>query len=355
MNLNKLLLKNFSLKNKSNKVLALDKIAKYQPIHFKDHYPVMWRNILNIIDENIYKTQNDREYAKVFGDFTLGCGNHTNLILSNYESAFVIGVDLDTKMIDYTNKKLNQFIKEDRLILVEENYVCVEDVQISELFDDIKLFPAKKKFDFILLDLGYNSMQLEDREKGISFKNPDSPLDMRYDLHNENKSKACDILNHSTEFELMEIFRNFADEKNFEALAKNIIKQRDIRRFETVGDFLKVIDQTFSNETKDKFNTYTRLFQSLRITVNFELVNLQRFLNKVLLNLELNGILAVISFHSTEDKYMKNVIKEWENLEIGKSVFKHGIKPCDIELEENSRSKSAILRAFKFSPNIPKI
>lgn len=320
---------------------------KHSAIHFEDHYPVMWRKILDLIDDHVIT---DNETPKVFLDLTLGCGNHTKLILDRYPNVYMVGVDLDSKMVDYASNKLSKYIEGDRLVIVEDNYVCVQDLNISELFSesDKFTFPEKKKFDFMLLDLGFNSMQLEDMEKGLSFKNPHSSLDMRYDTENDNKSKASDILNHASELELMEIFHKNGDEKNYEAVARNVIKRRDEKRIETVGDFLKVIDESYI--IQDKFNLYTRLFQALRIAVNYELVNVQRFLNKAFFNMELNGVLATISFHSAEDKIVKHALRECERLCLGKNIIKKGEKPSKEELDENSRSHSAILRAFRFNP-----
>jgi 16S rRNA (cytosine1402-N4)-methyltransferase len=369
----------------------------YEEIKFPDHYPVMWRNVMKILEENV--NLDPGSPIKVIGDFTLGAGNHTRLILDNFENTRVVGIDLDPKMVEYTGDKLDHYIQDDRLVIVEESYVCVEDLSIAELFENSKetLFSEKKKFDFMLLDLGFNSMQLNHSDKGLSFKNMDSNLDMRYDTNNDTKAKASDILNNASELELMEIFSRYADEKNYEAIAKSVIKYREDKKFEKVGDFIKVIDKTYEGKdryadkyqseevnednsdiekenedeneeeregktnnkslvnyhghvSKSRYNIYTRLFQALRIVVNYELTNIQRFLNKAFFNMEFGGILAVISFHSAEDKLVKNVFKEMEKMKLGKMVFKKGEKACRQEKEENSRSHSAIIRAIQFNP-----
>jgi 16S rRNA (cytosine1402-N4)-methyltransferase len=309
----------------------------------------MWRNVLNIIEENVYNNNNNN-FPKVIGDMTIGSGNHSKLILENFDNSHVIGVDIDNKMIEHSSKKLQKYIDSNRLCIIEDSYVSVQNLVISDLFDKSGLFTSNRKFDCILIDLGFNSMQLEDNSKGISFKNKESDLDMRYDTLNDQKSKASDILNNSSELELIEIFKKFGEEKYYELLVTNIIKFRDKKFFAKVGDFLEVIDDTFKNKAVEKFNTYTRLFQALRIAVNYELLNVQRFLPKAMLNLELKGILIAITFHSLEDKMIKNYFKELEKLKIGKNLFKHSLRPEDIEIEENSRSKSAILRAICFDP-----
>jgi len=309
----------------------------------------MWRNILKLIDEEFKNSSNF--IPRVFCDLTLGCGNHTKLILDRLPQCYMVGVELDSKIVDYTSNKLMNYINEDRLVIVEDNYVCIEDLAISDLFNSPNFTPSnKKKFDFVLLDLGFNSLQLEDPEKGISFKKIHSNLDMRYDSNNDEKSKASDILNNCSELELQEIFLNYGEEKNYEAIARNVVKRRDEKRFETVEDFINVIDLTFKAGDK-KYNLYTRLFQALRIAVNYEIVNLKRLMNKVFFNLEVGGIFAVISFHSLEDKIVKSTFKECETLKLGHNVIKKGERASQTELEENSKSHSAILRAFKFNPH----
>jgi 16S rRNA (cytosine1402-N4)-methyltransferase len=317
---------------------------------FPDHYPVLHKPILNIIEEQLFKTPKDKMLPKVIGDFTIGCGNHSKAILEKFESTFIIGVDLDKKMIDHTKQKLFPFIKNNRLVLINDNYVCVSDIDISEEFSSLKLFSTNKAFDLLLLDLGFNSQQLLDQEKGLSFKFPKSELDMRYDTNNDDKAKASDILNHSSEMELIEIFRKFGEESFSEVLVKNIIQQRDIKRFIFVEDFLKVIDQTYLSKTRDRFNTYTRLFQALRICVNYELLNIQRFINKSMKSLEIGGIILIITFHSLEDKIVKDAFRQYEKLRIGKVLFKKALEPSEEELNENSRSRSAKLRGFIFNP-----
>lgn len=356
----------------------------YESIEFDDHYPVLWRNIMKILQDHL--NFDVLTSPKVIGDFTLGAGNHSRLILDNFENTSVVGIDLDPKMIKYTSNKLDHYIQNDRLVIVEDSYVCVENLKIAELFENSEqpIFTNKKKFDFMLLDLGFNSMQLNDKEKGLSFKNLNANLDMRYDPENDSKAKASDILNNTSELELMEIFSRYAEEKNYEAIAKNIIKYREDKKFEKVSDFLNVIDKTYEGKDKyheeeeesrqstnknllntsdfdsgtqlvaynhkSRYNIYTRLFQALRIVVNYELTNVQRFLNRCFFNLEVGGILAVITFHSAEDKIVKNVFKEMEKLKLGKLVLKKGEKPCKDEIEENSRSHSAILRVIQFNP-----
>jgi 16S rRNA (cytosine1402-N4)-methyltransferase len=349
-----------NLKNKLFSNLNQEKNSDFNnlsqnSIIFKDHYPVMWKKIMKIIEDHVYNgnAENSGNSNKYFADFTLGCGNHTKLILDNFKNSHVVGVELDSKIVKYTSKKLDKYIQKDRLIIVEDSYVCVEELNLYELFDAVPGILEKQKFQCMLLDLGYNSLQLEDKQKGISFKNPEAYLDMRYDSENESKAKASDILNNSSELELMEIFSKYGDEKNHEAIAKKIIKFRESKKFVYVEDFINVIEDTYENSKNEtKFNIYTRLFQALRVCVNYELVNIQRFLNRAFFNLENEGILIVISFQSAEDKIVCNVFRELEKMKLATNLFTKVIKPDKDELEENTRSHSALLRAVKFNSKI---
>lgn len=336
-------------------------LIKHPPISFEDHYPVMWRNILDLIETNVYSesdkftdknTKENLSTFKAIGDMTIGCGNHTKLILDRFQDSVVVGVDCDEKMIDYSSEKLKKYIDDKRLVIIEDSYVCVDELDLSQIFEQNKIFNSKKRFDFILADLGYNSKQLEDPEKGISFKDRDAELDMRYDTSNDNKARASDILNNSSQLELYEIFKVYGDEKYYQVLVTNIIAHRDTKFFSKVGDFLDVIDKTFRDKAVEKFNTYTRLFQALRIAANYEYLNVQRFVGKACRSIEIGGIIAIITFHSGEDKIVKNIFSEMQRINLGKNIYNYTLKPEEFEIQENSRSKSAILRAFKFNPKI---
>lgn len=340
--------KSNSFYNFSSKCFSYKLKNLYAPKRFDDHYPVMWRNILDILENNIFDDIADTN-NKLIGDFTLGAGNHSKLILDNFDNSLIIGVDLDKDMIKHSEKKLKSYVENKRISIVNDSYVGVDMIKIFDHFDISQLNNNKnKKFNFLLLDLGYNSLQIESPIKGFSFKQPQADLDMRYDQENENKSRAADILNHCSDLELMDIFKTFAEEKYYEYLVKKIIEFRDKRLFCTVKDFTDVIDQAFHSKSVEKFDCYTRLFQALRIAVNYEILNIQRFLGHFHKQLEQGGLVAIITFHSLEDKYVKRYFQEFEKLKIGKTVYSKAIKPSDIELQENSRSRSALLRVFKF-------
>lgn len=317
-----------------------------EKIKFNDHYPVMYREILDLLENSITQRNFSKDQSIAIADLTLGLGNHSKLILEKFPNAFIVGLDIDNKMIEKSTEKLNHYIEnEERMKIIQDSYVTIRDHKPYDSFPFT--FHPKRKYDFIFADLGYNSVQIEDENKGMSFKFPDSILDMRYDQDNDNKPMAYEILNNSSELELLEIFRKYGEEPYFLQLVKNIIAHRQDSPFYYVKDFLKVIDKTFSNKDVSKFNAYTRLFQALRIVVNYEFLNIQRMIQRACVSLEVDGIFAAISFHSLEDKIVKNAFREYEKNKLGERVSEAELKPSSEEVEENPRSKSAKLRAFR--------
>ena len=310
-------------------------------IEFKDHYPVMHREIIEIIKKNLLKAKTNKHLY--IADLTLGCGNHSKLILDNFENSRVIGLDVDSKMIEYCNEKLSPYIKSNRLSLINDNFVAINEITISDHFKDAH---EKQLFDFVLLDLGYNSMQLNEENRGISYKNNESSLDMRLNQSNKSLPTASDILNNASELELLEIFQNFGQEKHYQRLTSNIIKYRINNKFHKVEDLIKVIEETYSQKKVDRISTLNRIFQALRICVNYELLNLQSFFPNFIESVEDDGIVSIISFHSLEDKLVKYFFSEFEKIKRGKILFKRSIKPTAEEIEENNKSKSAKLRCF---------
>lgn len=337
---------------------------------FKDHYPVFYKKIIELIWENNKEKEtlgvdfNKKSTPFLVGDMTFGLGNTSNEILKEFTNSNVFAADIDKKMISLASEKkeLENFIFEDRLKLYHTSYT-----EFDLVFNDSKKLRYKtkslssksyfskfgddKQLDYAILDLGFNSMQLLPEDgRGFSFKALSNELDMRYDMSNSNNATASEILNNSSKLELIEIFKNYAEEKYAEPLVDNILKQRETKRFSTVQDFVDVIDLTFSRKIqfKDKYDLYTRLFQAIRIAVNYELLNVKRGLALVPDMMEKHGMLFVISFHSLEDKLVRKMMTHYDKLSLGVQ-FSKKITPTDDEISENPRSKSAILRVFRFN------
>ena len=211
-----------------------------------------------------------------------------------------------------------------------------------------------KKFDLILLDLGFSSNQLEDKNIGLSFKN-NSNLNMNYlggDLN------AYKIINHYNREELQRVFYLYGEINQSEKLAKYIISQRSIKRISTNFELIEILRDSGVNFRSKKIHFATQAFQALRIESNNELENLEIFLKKVHNFLKINAYLAIISFHSLEDRIVKtyfrnNKIHKKNNFQNKKNwgfenLTKKPITPSKLELAENNRSRSAKLRVGRF-------
>lgn len=327
------------------------------------HYPVMYKKIIEFIKEN-EKEKDKENNSFLVGDLTFGLGSHSKEILKNFNNSYILGLEIDKKIIDISKKdiQIQNYIEDKRLVINHSNYVDISSV-INLLFSNKSISKGKKPYnnifkkdkllDYAILDLGYNSQQLlPELNKGFSYMNLDNDLDMRFDETNINNSTGSEILNNSQHFELSEIFKLFGDEKYSDLLSKNIVEMRAIKKFQKVRDFIEAIDKTFSSKIGgyDKFNVYARNFQALRMAVNYEILNIQNILRYIPLAMENNSLLFVISFHSLEDKTVKNMLRIIEKKNMGNIIGKKIIADSK-ELSENSRSKSAIMRIFKFKDN----
>ena len=211
----------------------------------------------------------------------------------------------------------------------------------------------KNKYDFILLDLGFSSNQLEDAQIGISFKE-DSKLNMNY-LNSD--FTAYDIVNNYSEEELSRVFADYGEIKQSLKLAKFIVRTRQDKSINTNFDLIEVLRGSGVNFRSKKIHFATQAFQALRIECNKELENLNIFLEKVYNYLNKDGILAIISFHSLEDRIVKNYFRsnsfkkdKFKNqsnwgFEI---LTKRPITPNQIEIKDNPRSRSSKLRVGRF-------
>lgn len=295
------------------------------------HIPVLTNEVLEALspkpDEN-------------FIDGTIGQGGHAKLILEKTApSGKVLGIDLDPKQIENCRNNLKDF--GERLILANDSYINLKSLA--------EHLPAQAGNNFspingILLDLGFSSYQLEASEKGFSFQT-DQPLDMRYD-DKRNNLTAEKIVNEWSEQEIEKILSEFGEEKFARKIAKRIAEQRKISKIKSTFELAEIIkDATPSFYWHSKIHYATRTFQALRIAVNGELENLEKVLPEAVSVLEKGGRLAIISFHSLEDRIVKNFLKQKEKEGIIKLLNKKPVEASDLEKGENPRSRSAKLRA----------
>lgn len=349
--------------SKNNQIVISDDLKK----NFSHHYPVFYRDILCSIQDNNHFRETrtkvfDRTMPFLVGDLTFGLGNLSLSILENFSNSHILGVDIDPKMIDFYEKNnlFSEYKKQDRVKLFKDNYCNINGV-VEDCFK-LKSFLKKpynnnfknKKLDYAVLDLGFNSMQLkEEFNRGISYQNLEDDLDMRFDQKNNENATASEILNNSSQLELIDIFQTFGEEKFSELLVSKIIKQRKESPYSKVKDLVKTIDDAFTRTAnyKNKYNIYARIFQALRISVNYETLNIQRVLYLLPLVMNTDSLLFAISFHSIEDRLVRSTLKDLSNMGYG-VLYDKMILPSDKELEENARSKSAIMRVFKFNGNL---
>jgi len=239
-------------------------------------------------------------------DATFGEGGHSTKIIKL--GGRVLGIELDNKQI--FNFQFSIFNKEEksRLKLVQGNFKNIEKIAKKNNF-----FPV----DGILLDLGLSMNQISNFGRGFSFKNPSENLDMRMDTSFETTAK--DLVNSLSEDQLYEVFAKYSEDLNSRIIAKEIIYCRNRRKIERVKDFLQIIDKAL--KVKDE-KTYRRIFQALRIVVNEEDKNLKSALQGAIKILNKSGRLVVITFHSLEDRIVKNFIKKNNLTQINKKVIK---------------------------------
>ena len=304
------------------------------------HKSVMCEEVLSILNPT-----DDCIYV----DGTLGAGGHTRRILEEADCK-VIGIDKDPVAISLCKDIKSNY---------KNNFFTVNG-SFSDLTDHI-LTLGFKKIDGILLDLGTSSMQLDSAERGFSFQY-DAPLDMRM---NQTGQSAYDIVNSLSENSLADIIYYYGEERSSRKIAKAIVNERKIKKIKTTFDLNKIILNVKKANNK-KIHPSTKTFQALRIHINNELKDLYNVLISAEKVLSEKGKLIVISFHSLEDRIVKNFIREnsvsikkYNPRETEKTfVYKSRkvLKPTEEEIKKNRRSRSAKLRwVFRSSLALSKL
>ncbi len=263
-------------------------------------------------------------------DATLGGAGHALEIIKR--GGIVLGIDCDEEALNYVEKNF-------KLTLAKGNFRDLEEIARLNNFN---------KVSGIIFDLGVSSFQLENGKRGFSFLKG-GPLDMRMDK--ELGVKASDLLNILPKGELYEIFIKLGEEHRARAISDGIVSARRIAPIQTTGDLSSVIQKALGikGEITDftKANISKRVFQALRIAVNDELENIRIALPKAMELLQSGGRVVVISFHSLEDRIVKQSFIEFEKQDMGKIISKKPIVSSEEELKKNPRSRSAKLRVFE--------
>lgn len=284
----------------------------------------------------------------LFADATLGAGGHSAAILEAHpEIEQLIGIDQDPVALDIARKRLAPY--KDKVKIIAGNF----DEAISQL-----PLQGITKLDGILFDLGVSSMQLDLSEKGFSFMR-DGPLDMR--MNPEEGFTAADLVNTYSEQELGRIFRDYGEERQWRAAAKAIVTARSKQPIRTTHELVAVLRPVLFWKKKG-VNPLTLIFQALRICVNRELEVIEKTLPKAIEQLASGGRMAVISFHSLEDRIVKNCFRfaasdkqdtsGWGGVFLDKTptvkiITRKPIEPTSEEIEINPRSRSAKLRVIE--------
>lgn len=303
------------------------------------HYSVLLKESVDALDVN----ENG-----IYVDGTMGGGGHSYAILER-GAGRLIGIDQDKEAIAASKKRLECF--GDRVTQVNNNFS-----EIKAILQDLNI----EEIDGAVLDLGVSSYQLDNADRGFSYMH-DAPLDMR--MNREADMSAYDVVNGYSEDELTKIFYEYGEEKWSRRVAQFIIEKRKIKNIETTGELTEIIKAAIPKKARmDGGHPAKRVFQAIRIEVNGELRILEKAVRDFVDVLKPGGVLSIITFHSLEDRIVKQTFaqlaqgctcpKEFPVCVCGnkpkiKILTRKPILPSERELEENSRSKSAKLRAAK--------
>ncbi len=297
------------------------------------HIPVLLKETLDLFKDNM----NDEGF---FIDCTLGFAGHSEAILENFPNIKLIGIDQDSDALKYAKKRLLRF--SDRVEFINK--------RASEALKELKGLGITG----VLADIGVSSYQLDEKNRGFTFES--DVLDMR--MNKNQKFSARDVINFYPREKLEEIFKKYAEERRYKKIADFIIRQRPLNSNRELTDVLNKAG------IKDKKNL-ARIFQAVRIEVNNELKELENILENIEKISKDGTIVGIITFHSLEDRIVKNKFREWSrkcicppeaircecggNNEKGVILTKKPITASKEELNANPRSRSAKLRGFKFT------
>jgi 16S rRNA (cytosine1402-N4)-methyltransferase len=296
------------------------------------HAPVLADEIVELFKE-----------ARRILDCTLGGGGHSAALLAN--GASVTAIDRDPDAVEQARSRLSSYEAQGRFRVILGNFAEAD-----------RLLPHMT-FDGILADLGVSSHQFDDASRGFSFREG-APLDMRMSVNTGDT--AADFLNTADEDDLGRVFRDYGDEPKARRLAKEIVRRRQNREFETSDDLVGAIRAVLG--ARSGAGDFARIFQAVRIAVNDEMSALSTALPVLRDKLGGNGVLAVISYHSGEDRIVKHAMREWSRDCVcpprqltctcrgrapGSLVTRKAITAGEDEIARNPRARSARLRAWR--------
>lgn len=281
-------------------------------------------------------------------DATLGYGGHSSNILARIKEGFLFAFDQDSEAIAFSTDRLNKIGT--NFTIIKSNF-CYMMQKLNEL--------GIEEVDGVVFDLGVSSPQLDEKDRGFSF-HEDAPLDMRMDR--DSKISAYNIVNEYEKKDLIRIFKNYGESEFASNIAKHIVTYRQEKKIETTLELVEIIKNAVPMKKRLQKHPARQIFQALRIEVNHELDVIEPALKQASSMLKVGGRIAVISFHSLEDRIVKNFFKDLtkiddkvkglpnipeEYLPDYKLVFNKALTATDEELAENTRSRSAKLRVIE--------
>mgnify|MGYP005848450455 CR=1 FL=1 len=308
------------------------------------HIPVLVKEVMHLL--NLKK-------GDIVFDGTLGGAGHTiEMTKAIAPTGKVIGVDLDSQAISTATSNLKSLSLLKYVYIINDNFA-----NVINILKKLKI----KKINAFLLDLGLSSIQIEKSGRGFSYLKNEK-LDMRFDLN--QKLNARNVINEYSERKLREIFYRYGEEKWSARIARNIVKHRKIKSIEYTGKLIEIIKESIPDNYKYRIkgNPAKKIFQAIRIEVNSELENLKKAIKDGLDVMDRGARMAVISYHSLEDRIVKDMFKVHSGMCIclgglpvcscgairtGRILTKKVIRPSVEEIVRNPRSKSAKLRVFE--------
>lgn len=304
---------------------------------YSAHYSVLKKECVDFLTEN---APIDRK--TYFADLTFGGGGHSFEFLYRSPNFNVRSTDQDPDALKNGQARIIAEKMEERIKLFDTNFLHFPSLAKNEC-SEINGFRG------ILLDLGVSSHHFDDGSRGFSFRF-EAPLDMRMNNHSSEFQTAEEIVNNYSEEELFRIFVEYGEEKNAKKIARQICADRKIKPIQTTKDLENIIFHCYPKEHRyGKTNPSTKVFQALRLEVNRELEVLEETITQLIPLLEIGGRLAIISFHSLEDRIVKNVFRDaaqMEDLAI-EILTKKPLLPTSEEIIANPRSRSAKLRVIE--------
>lgn len=282
----------------------------------------------------------------IYVDATLGFGGHSGLILKRVKRGFLFAFDQDEMAIEYSKKKLSEI--GDNFEIIKSNFVNLKDELNKRNID---------KIDGIVFDLGVSSPQLDIPERGFSYHN-DAPLDMRMDR--DKDFSAYDVVNSYSYNDLVRILRDYGEEKYASNIANNIVKYRNEKSIDTTLELVEIIKKSMPYKAMKDSHPARKTFQAIRIEVNDELNVLKMALEEALDMLNVGGRISVITFHSLEDRIVKEIFNKYSKVDSNLSKLPFipkgylpkykliaNITPSKEEIEENNRARSSRLRVIE--------